>query len=174
MKTRLTYNYWLMIVAWCMFINGYNLLAVLFALCASITLLSLKRRINYWRLISLSIITFNIITFILSKTNILFYFDNLLSLLFMVCINAFITNEYLYLFKVNYLYSYLLFMAVGMIIFIVVVILLPKNLYTLFTKGSLYIMVCLIFMPYLIPMMCCLINKKKEINILKNQLLQKG
>lgn len=162
MRMKLTYNYWLMMLAWVMFINDHCLLALSSGLFACVVLLSMRKRINLWRMSCLSLISYSAVLLTFSGTNILYYFPKLPLFMFVICANSLMTHEYLYLFKPKFLYPYLLFVIVGVSVFSMTVVLLPNSSYTLFTKRSLYLMVCLIFLPYLIPMMCCLFRKRNS------------
>lgn len=152
MKRLLIYNYWLMIVAWCMFLNNNTLMAILLGLGACTVLVFIKRRINYWRMSFLSVISYVIISLILSITNIPYFFRKLYIFLAVICLNCALTSERLYLFKSKYLKPFLVAMLFCVAVLSIIAIILPNSLYTIFTKSSLLIMIGLIFLPYLLSL----------------------
>lgn len=160
MRRRLIYNYWLIIVAWCLFINDLSVLAILFSLTASTAMLLIRHKINFWRMSFVCILSYVVVSFILSYTNISYYFDKLYYFVATICLNLALTNERSYLLKSKYLITLANVMAACIFVLSTIVIILPDSLYTLFTKGSLYMMICTIFLPYLIPIVVCLVYRK--------------
>ena len=168
MRRILIYNYWLIIIAWCMFLNRLTLLAILFGLGACVLLMLINRKINYWRMCFVSILSYVTIYLLLIRSNIPYFFSNLYIFLAVICLNLSFTNECLYLFKSKYLKPFLFTMIFSLSVLSIIAFLLPNSLYTLFSKQSLYVMICLIFLPYLIPVAYC-IAYKKLINCLKTR-----
>ena len=165
MNMKLTYNYWLMILAWCLFISGYNLLSLIMIIVASLILLSTRKAINLWRWGCKCFMCYFLLLLMLNKSNISYYFPSFNIFILLVLGNCFLTKEYLYLFKSKLLYPYLLFMIFGMAVLSIIVVILPDVLYTLFTKKSLYIMISLIFLPYIIPILSCLYRRRTTTNV---------
>ena len=174
MRKKLIYNYWLIIISWCMFLNDYTLLAILLGLIACLLLIKINRRINYWRMSFLSVISYCVISFFLPRSNVLYFFPKLHIFLAIICINLAFTFERSYLFKSKYLKPFLLFMVMSLSVLSIIVLVLPNDLYTIFTKNSLYIMISLILFPYLVPLTGIIIykeirNHKVEINLHKKK-----
>lgn len=161
MRRILTYNYWLMIVAWCMFLNGYNLLANMFGLAACAVLSTINKRINHWRMCFVGLAVFTTISLLLKDSNIPYFFSKLSVFLVTICINCSLTYEYLYLLKSRFIIPYLLVMVVSVSVLSLITMVLPNSSYSLFTKKSLYLMESIIFLPYLIP--CLYIYTYKKI-----------
>ena len=160
MNRKLTYNYWLMIVAWCMFLNGYNLLANMFGIAACAVLSTMSKRINYWRMCFVTLIIFVTISLLLINSNISYFFPKLYYFLAFICLDMALTNEHLYLFKSKYLKPFLIVIAIDLVVLSLIVLVLPADLYSLFTKKSLFLMICLIFLPYLISIAICIASKQ--------------
>lgn len=161
MNRKLTYNYWLMIVAWCMFLSGYNLLANMFGLAACAVLSTINKKINHWRLGLVGLIIYATISLFLLDSNISYFFPKLSAFLATVCLNCSLTYQYLYLLKSRFILPYLLVMVVSVSILSIITMVLPNSSYSLFTKKSLYTMESFIFLPYLIP--CAYIYSYKKI-----------
>lgn len=147
MKRLLIYNYWLLIISWCLFLNDLTSLAIVLCLGGCVILMKINRRINYWRMAFLSIISYVTISFFLSMSNIPYFFPKLYIFLAVTCLDLAFTFERMYLFKSKYLRPFLVFMLLGISVLSLITILLPNSLYTLFTKDSLFIMIGLMFLP---------------------------
>ena len=160
MIKKLIYNYWLIGIAWCMFLNDLTLLAVILGLLGMCVLLSIDRGINYWRMSFMSVISYVIISFILSYTNIYYYFENIYIFLAVICLDLSFTFERLYLLKSKCLKPFLAILAFSLSVLSLIALVLPNSLYTLFTKKSLYVMINIIFLPYLVPLVLCYCYKK--------------
>lgn len=172
MRRKLIYNYWLIIISWCMFLNDNILLAVIACLGAIALLLSNRKKINYWRMCFLSILSYTTISFILSRSSIPYFFPKLYYFLAFICLDMALTNEHLYLFKSKYLRPFVIMLIISLVVLSIMVIVLPNDLYTLFTKKNLFMMVNLIFLPYLASIVVCIIYKanKKRSKVLSRQL----
>ncbi|MBQ6477981.1 MAG: hypothetical protein IJI44_01300 [Erysipelotrichaceae bacterium] len=176
MKKILICDYWTMIFAWCMFLNGYGLFATAIGFLAGIILLLVKSEADPWRVIAVGVLSFCPILLALNSTKIPFYFSGSYFFLAAVCFNTAVVNEYLYLFRVRLIRAVLIVLLVSMIILTSLIAILPSRLYTLFGKTNLYLMDTFIFLPYLIPTACCVIYKtclfQMNINRQKKSLLQ--
>lgn len=168
MKKKLIYNYWLIIIAWCMFLNDLTLLATLLGFGGIALLMTINRRINYWRLSFLSVILYVTISVFLSMSNIPYFFPKLYIFLAVVCLDAAFTFERLYLFKSKYIVPFLVTMLMSLSVLSIVAFALPGDLYTLFTKASLYILILVIFLPYLVTLSLCFVCKYIK-NAIKNK-----
>ena len=168
MKKKLIYNYWLIIIAWCMFLNDLTLLATLLGLGGIALLMTINRRINYWRLSFLSVILYVTISTFLSMSNIPYFFEKLYIFLAVICLDAAFTFERLYLFKNKYIVPFLVIMLISLCVLSIVAFALPSDLYTLFTKTSLYILILIIFLPHMTALSVCFVYK-----YVKNAVLSK-
>lgn len=172
MRRILIYNYWLLTIAWCMFLNDYVVLSILLGLLGSAILVFMKRRVNYWRMSFISVISYITIFLILSMSNIPYYFDKIYIFLAIICLNLALTIERLRLFKIKYIQPFLVIMLIGMIVLSIIACILPSSLYTLFTKNSLYIMIGIIFLPHIASISIC-IAYKQLIKYLENRVYEK-
>lgn len=170
MKRSLIYNYWLIIISWCLFLNDLALLAMLVTIAACVMLIRINRRINYWRVCFVAIVSYVTISFFLSTSNIPYFFSKLYLFLATISLDLALTNERLYLFKSKYIKPFLVAMLMSLSVLSIIAFVLPGDLYTLFTKTSLYIMIFIIFLPHLATVSLCLANKyiKDKIKNTKN------
>lgn len=171
MKAKLIYNYWLILISWGLFLNDLSVLAIITSVIACLFLLINNWRINYWRAISVFILSFIIICIVLKESNIPFYFCRIYYFLAAISLDMSITNEQLYLLTSKHLKPFLVVMTLSLSVLFLITLVLPDNQYSLFTKKSLYMMIVFIFLPYLLSTTICFINKKKQGNktILKKQ-----
>ena len=159
MKRLLIYNYWTMIFAWCMYLNGWSLFGSAAGILTAAVLLMVKSEADPWRIVAVGVLMYCPILLILSFSRIPLFFPGSYFFLAAVCFNTAAVNEYLYLFRAKVIKPFLVVMSVGMCILTVLIAILPSELYTLFGKLNLYLMDAFIFLPYLIPAAACVIYK---------------
>lgn len=148
-----------MIIAWTLLLSDYVILGCLLSLFASMFIIASKRISNYWRFLALALLTFIVSALILQSVNIPYYFAGTIPFLFCACINAMATNEFIYIFKAKSLYSILFIGLIGFISFLAVLVLVPGELYSLIGKVNLFIIICFIFLPYVLPLLVCILTK---------------
>ncbi len=179
MRRKLIYNYWLIIIAWCMFLNDLITLSIVCGLLACGMLVYINRRVNYWRMSFVTILAYVTVSFFLLRFNISYFFPKIHLFLAVISLDLSLTNERLYLFKSKYLKPFLAIMLISLSVLSIIVLVLPNDLYSLFTKPSLFAMICLIFLPYLVPLTICICRKEMFYRSLKqmpihNQSIIKG
>lgn len=147
-----------MIIAWCLVLNDYLVLGLVLDVLGSYIMLRSKR-LNYWRLLAFGLLMFNVMEAILQLSNIPYFFYNITYFILLMSLNAAITNEFIYIFKAKALYSTIVMSTLAFIAFLFVLAVLPGNLYSLFSKASLFILICFIFLPYIVPAYVCVFSK---------------
>jgi len=168
MKRRLLQNYWLIIIAWCLAICDYEILGLLLSLAATYLLLKTKG-LNYWRIIAFGLLIYDVFLLTISHTNIPYFFDKIYLFLLGISINAAVLNDYNYFFKPKAFYGIILIMLSSLLVSLLLLIILPNSLYTIFTKYSLCIMILSIFLPYVIPTLICVLSKISKIVLLRKK-----
>lgn len=155
MKKMLAINLWLMIIAWCMFLNGYVFMSMLIALsaaacsfCRAGEVPCLKNAVLFALFAAVSICLCHI-------SSIPFFFPGLQVFLIAVMINAGIFGGCLNRMRRRQIQPFLLTALASFIIFNLMIAIVPEDSYTLFGKRNLFLMVSFIFLPYLLPMMAC-------------------
>ena len=167
MKKILIRNYWLMIIAWTLILSDYIVLGCLLSLFATAFVIASKRISNYWRLIALALSVFIVSALILQNGNIPYYYAGIIPFIFFVLINAMATNEFIYIFKAKSLYSVLFISLLGFLVFLAVLIIVPNDAYSLIGKVNLFTIICFIFLPYIIPLLACILTKSIKNNKVK-------
>ncbi len=159
MKRLLIYNYWMMIFAWCMFLNGWSLFGTVLGLLTGAILLVVKSEADPWRIVAVGVLMYCPILLALNFSKIPLFFSGSYFFLAAVCLNTAVVNEYLYLFRVKVIIPFLVIMLISISVLTILITILPSELYTLFGKPNLYLMDAFIFLPYLIPAAACVIYK---------------
>ena len=152
MKMILILNLWLMMISWCLFLNGYVLVSILVSCVCTAYLLKNLGEVDYRRSALTCIIFHIIMAGLYFRSNIPYYFPGFNSFMICMVINAAICGEYPYHLKRKAFLPILSTVFFAFLGFIFLVIFVPGSDYTIFTKGSLFLMVGFIFLPYLIPM----------------------
>lgn len=173
MKKVLMVNYWLISLAWGLSMSSNTMVGVLIVLAMTIALSTLKTSLNYWRILANALIYYILLFGVYSNTNIAFFFPQLYKLLITICFNSAVTNEILSRYKNKVILPFVLVLALGLSILSFMIIVLPNELYSIFTKQSLFIMAGFIFLPYLInPIVCLLMRKVRMIE--RNKVIKLG
>ena len=164
MKTALIRNYWIMIIAWILALQGLGVLATVLAMIACVMLCVGENLIINWRTLSIGLIVYLLIKLLMSGTCILYYFKELKIFSLACAFNVACANEYLYFLKTKYVNEFLVFKFIIVVIFSLITFILPSELYTMFTKTNLYLLISIIFLPYLFSDVYCVIYKKISIS----------
>lgn len=163
MKRMITVNYWIMSVAWALCLDGKNGLGIGLGIFATIVLSTYRKGINLWRVLSNALMTIMIVLPIYFFGNIHYFFPKLYIFLIVMAYNSAIVNEYLSLYKNRFIMPFVLTIFVSSVILALIIVVLPGESYSLFTKQSLMFMNGFIFLPYLIrPVLCMAIRGIKR------------
>lgn len=172
MKKILLVNYYLVLLGWFFFLNDLALLAILVTIGACAIALGFGSRFHYWRLVSVAFLTNSLISFFLKNSGIPIYFPKLDYFLLTISINNAIVNEYMHKSKKEFL-GYIVAIDLGLIVFSSFLIkILPNDMYTIFTKDNLILMILFIFAPYFVSSAICLFKKlfkEIEMNMYKDK-----
>lgn len=169
MKRLLIYNYWTMIFAWCMYLNGWSLFGAALGILAGTVLLMVKSEADPWRIVAVGVLMYCPILLALNFSRIPLFFSGSYFFLAAVCLNTAVVNEYLYLFRVKVITPLLVIMLISVSVLTILIGILPSELYTLFGKPNLYLMDAFIFLPYLIPTVCCVLYKTCLLHLNENR-----
>lgn len=148
MKKVLISNYWLMAIAWCMFLNGYSAISMILSLAACVMLLLKKRGLDYWRILAIALLLYGFLLVSLVNSNIPYFFPELTLYFLFVSLNVSISNEISLYIRYKALMPILIFVYISMFILSLIILIMPNDLYTIFSKTSLFLMSSFIFLPY--------------------------
>lgn len=142
---------WAAAIAWIAFLNGYGVLGVIVLGIFDVVMVK-KSNVNVWRMAS-TFLGFVLASYYASAySTIGNYFGGLFYFLISVSLNAAAIGEYLKSLSQDCLFKSSCITMAIMIGFFLVAIILPDSWYSIFTKGNLYLLIGLVFMPYNIPL----------------------
>ena len=153
-------NYLFVLLAWCLFLNDLSILGILILAIYSLYLLKYSNYFNIWRVISLTCIWSIIIQFTLSLSNISIFFPKIVLFMCLISFNNALFFEMLNNIKKDDIYLTYITTCLLLFVFLAIGIILPDSLYSIFTKTSLYTMICFIFLPYSLSTTIYLIKKE--------------
>lgn len=159
MKKTLVINLWLMIIAWCLFLNGYVYGSVLIVLAAAAYCLHRAGEVLCLRNAAVFALFAAVLICLCHTSNIPFFFPGIQVFLAAVMIDAGIFSGCLNRMKRRQIQPFFLSGLAAFILFELLIALVPGSSYTLFGKRSLFLMVSFIFLPYLLPMIFCYVHK---------------
>ena len=171
MKETLIRNLWLMIIAWCLYLNGYTLIAMGTALITGVCVLVKKGEADLKRSGLFALCMYTVILSLYHSGNIPYFFPSLHIFMAAVMFDVFACIEYFASMKRKDLLPILMFVFGAMIAIFIAIAAAPDDEYTLFSKASLYLFGSFIFLPYLIPMTYCYVVR--TLRVIERRFIQK-
>ncbi len=150
MKKVMIMDLWLAIVSWCVFLNGHPVAAVLTVFAAAV-LAMLLTKVRQVRMGIVATVMFLLAYFFYLRSSVSLFFPELKVFLAASMINAAVMNECLHHVRRDFVLSLMLACLSGLLACCLAVFIVPERGYVLIGKGSLYLIVCFIFLPYLLP-----------------------
>ena len=161
MKMTLLRNYWLIIMAWCFYLNGHAIVASVLTLVSCALAIYVKSEVDMWRLCAISLAIYSVSLIVLINSNIPYFFPGLKYFLILTSLACGLNNEYLYVIKKRFILPVLITIVIYLCGLFMIIGLLPESSYTMFSKGSICLMALFIFLPYLVTMAyACLFQGK--------------
>ena len=167
-------NYWLVIIAWCLFLNDYVFLSEVVLVISSLSLFLNKKMHNRFRVVINSFLTYIIVKTILTLSNIPYFFPEMSIHLLLVSIQCSMMYEYYDRLNDNFILPVIVIMILNMIFTVALIIIIPDEFYSLIGKTSLLIITCFIFLPHLSPLMMCYVSRvhRRKSSYMQNKELQ--
>ena len=153
MKETLIRNLWLMIIAWCLYLNGYTLIAMGTALITGVCVLVKKGEADLKRSGLFALCMYTVILSLYHSGNIPYFFPSLHIFMAAMMFNAAVCYGLYGKMKRKDLVKVLGFVSLAFLAVFILISFVPGEDYTLFGKRSLYLMESFIFLPYQIPML---------------------
>ena len=163
MKETLIKNLWLMIVAWCLYLNGYTLIGMGVAMISGVCVLVKKGEADLKRSGLFALCMYTVILSLYHSGNIPYFFPSLHIFMAAVMFDVFACIEYFESMKRKDLLPILTFVFMAAILIGVLIFVAPEDEYTIFTKASLYLFGSFIFLPYLIPMTYAYVSRTLKV-----------
>ena len=152
MRKRLIREYWLILVAWCVYLNGWNIIAYVIMTAATGYALMNRCEADHWRIAAICISCYSVMMAILFASNIPYFYPDLHIFLAFIALNSALTNECLIRLRKQFIFPLLLMGLIGILILTLSIMMVPTEDYSLFTRGSLLRMSAFIFLPFLTPL----------------------
>lgn len=149
MKKILMVNYYLVVMGWCLILNSLDVLGIGLVAIGVAIMFANRKNSNFWRLLAVTLLSYSLVSFFLFRSSIPYYFPRLNYFLFLVCLDNALLNERLVYFKNEVLYYISGSILVIFLISTFLIRILPDELYSMFTKDNLLLMIGFIFLPYL-------------------------
>jgi len=160
MNRVLCINSYLMMIAWCLLLNGHYYGGILFSVMATVLLWKGRKKINNWRILFTGLLSYCVVRSCLFASDIPYFFPELHGFMILICMNVALLNEYLLLLKVRFIVPFASVTLVLGALLSAIIFILPEDLYSLFGKNNLYLMCSFIFLPYLLPSLLCIAYKR--------------
>ncbi len=172
MKKILHINYYLLAIAWGLMLNNKLFLAMIVAYASDYLLYLYIRRRNIWRITTLFLIT-NILGVVMLRLSTLTSSHPYLPLFYVaVSLNVALLNDFLLGIRMKLIYPSYLMILLCAVFFITVALLVPVSMYEYFGMINIYLLIVLIFSPYILLNTYCLIKKELCNNHIRMQLLK--
>ena len=168
MKNLLRNDLWMMIVAWCLEIEGYSDIAIGIVTFSSVYLLINRKDLKLLKALIIALL-FSVYCYMVASVTVINLYDNFEIFIILASINAGITNEILQKERLNYLYRVFIFTLVSFVVFFLVTLFMPKALIYEITRLNTLSLIMIIFMPYTSLMLIQVIRKEYQ----KKMLLEK-
>lgn len=159
MKNITRNDLWMMIVAWCLLLDGYSILGMVVGILATIYVIISTKRKNYLRIIGVSVVCFSL-CFILARLTVFHSFNNFAFFSAIISLNVAFLNERLYRERLRNLYLIFVIMFACLIIFMLVALIIPANLVLANAKANMFGLIILVFIPYTSIVLISLIIKE--------------
>lgn len=170
MQNILRNNLWMIMVAWCLLLNGYSILSIITVILASVYLMAFNSNMKLKRMVLVGIINF-ILFYALGSITVSYKFNYFNLFAMVISINVSLLNERLNREKLHRVYKAFIASFTSLIIFLIASLIITNNFLITSVKTSIYALIVLIFIPYTSEMLISLIkkeyNKKRFLDKLK-------
>lgn len=153
MKDTLIYDLWGMIIAWCLYLNGYILLSVLLAMACGLYLAVMEGEVLKQKELLAFVCIYVAMLCLYYTSSIPYFFPSLHIFMAAMMFNAAVCYGLYGKMKRKDLVKILGFVSLAFLAVFILISFVPGEDYTLFGRSSLYLMESFIFLPYQIPML---------------------
>ncbi len=160
MKKMVVIDYWLMLIAWCLFLNGAGFTGEVLMIVGIMLMLG-AGRLDYLRITVSSMICFIIMTVLLKSSRIPYFYPALSIHLLLASINCFTLNEYLIRLDSRFIIPVILVIVLSVLFISGLIIIIPGEYYSMIGKSSLFLLEAFIFLPYLASSLICVVSKQQ-------------
>lgn len=166
MKNVMRNNLWMMIIAWCLELNGHSIIGIVVAISVSVYLFLKMNNCNFIKTFSVCLIIYSF-TYLISLVTVMDMYKNFSLFLLMNSINVAVSNEFLQKVRLRSLYNIFVISLASYICFMLVSFLIPGTLILEYSRINIMSLNTVIFVPYVTSQLIKLIEKEYR----KKQLL---
>ncbi|MBR2578036.1 MAG: hypothetical protein IKE38_03800 [Erysipelotrichaceae bacterium] len=159
MKKVMIYDLWLCMIAWSLFLCGHQFWGILAAGLCSLYNCCYVRKMNFWRLFSVSMISLLAGAFIVSHCNIRSIYSCIFPFLSVMMFDYALINELTCRLKVRNVLIIYLFVAFTAFISTAIALMIPDDPFLPFYRTNCLVFVFIIFFPVFLEMTVCLLSK---------------
>ncbi|MBQ6559372.1 MAG: hypothetical protein IJL85_00920 [Erysipelotrichaceae bacterium] len=172
MKRLVMIDLWLLMIGWCLFLNGYSLAGEA-AMAMACLLPLIRRRKPSVFVILMAVCMYWLMLKAYHDSVLKLYFRDLPYLLFFVCWNTVMIYPCMRSMKHQHILLFLFSGFAGAAFISLMILLIPGGDYTLIGKDNLFLLVSFIFLPHLMTMLMAVITKlpMRHLQIKKEALL---
>ena len=165
MRRLVMINYWLLIIGWCMLLNGHALIGEAIALLGCILPFMIRKSRIASFMVPVAIVTYLVMYKLWQISALSLYFKELPVMLFLMCLDMVTIYDRLASLKTHHVLLFLSVAMISAIVFSLTAMLLPETDYSLISRTGLQLMVCFIFLPHLVTMFLAALVKMSIRNL---------
>ena len=153
------YDLWLCMIAWSLFLSGHQALGIFTAVLCSLYNCCFVRKMNFWRLFSVSMLSLLAGTFFVRHSSIGSLYHGIFPFLTIMMFDYALINELTCRIKAKRMMIIYLFVVFTTIISTAFALIIPDDPFLPYYKTNALTFVFIIFFPAFVEMTVCLISK---------------
>lgn len=169
MKNILRNNLWMVIVAWCLELQGHYVYGIIVSLLASVYLLINIKNINVLK-VGIIFLGFSIYCYLIGSVTVNELYKMFVPFMLTLMMNVSLTNERLKKERLINLYNIFVFCLTCFILFFLAILFIPSFLVNEIGRVNMLSLVMIIFMPYSSIMLVSVIRKEYNKKLLLDKL----
>lgn len=172
MRRLVMIDMWLLLIGWCLFLNGYALAGeAAMLLACGLPLIRRKKIVLF--MVPMALCMYYVMLKTYHGSVLHLYFKDLPYLLFFICGNTVMIYPAMRSLKRRNLLRFLFIAILSASLFSLMVLLVPENDYSLLGRQNLFLLLSFIFLPHIITMLMAAIAKQpiRHLQIKKEALL---
>ncbi len=158
MKRLVMIDMWLLLIGWCLYLNGFVLAGEAAVLMACGLPLIRKRKIALF-MVLMALCLYIVMLKAYYGSNLHLYFRDLPYLLFFICLDTVTIYPCMRSLKCQNILRFLSIAVLGASMISLMILLVPESDYTLLGKRNLFLLLSFIFLPHIVMMLMTVIAK---------------
>ena len=159
MKKIVIYDFWMIMLGWSLFLNGFRYVGMSLALFCAVYNFFVIRHMNIWRLFSLTLISSLVGISVLRTTNIALIYHGIFPFLMLMMLNCGLVNEICCALSADKPVFIDILLSFTTLFCVTVACIIPESPLLPFYKSNLFAFIVMIFFPSFVEMNVCLLSK---------------